>query len=451
MTVNTPQWTDHAASLCFVSAYAAAIGASLFPGVPLGYATTAFIAYLLLAMHRIRYFHAAIGGSFFLVGAGLIWTGATSGVHTQPFVDASQHTLPLLLLFGAATWLHHAVRVEPLFENIRDVIAQLPRARQATAIALSSHFIGGILSLAGLGLIASIPGHHAAPSRLKLTAQAAARGFTAAACWSPFFVGMAASLTAVSVRWTDVAGDGAILAAFLLALAWLWEHQRSTPILAESPKATPHRYITRLTLTLAGVVTPVIVLHEGVGLTIPVAIAISSPLAALAIASRSDTAARLSLSRSVWRHLPYVANELFVLLAANVFAVGLLAHQDFILDTLMTLPDQPVLDVFGPASLIIAGTGLAGLGIHPLVIITFVAGAMPDGLPGVPTASTALALAVIWGIGTMISPISAVNMILAQRTGVSSLRIAWQWNGVYGLTSALLASTTLTLIVWLRS
>jgi len=450
MIVDTPQWTDQAACLCFVSAYAAAIGAALFPGVPLDFATTAFVVYLLLAMQRIRYFHAAVGGIFLIGGAGLIWSGATSEFHTRLFVDASQHTLPLLLLFGAATWLHHAVRVEPLFGNIRDVIAQLPRARQATAIALSSHFIGGILSLAGLGLITSIPGRHATPSRLKLTAQAAVRGFTAAACWSPFFVGMAASLTAVSVRWTDVAGDGAILAAFLLALAWLWERQRPTPIVEESPKATPRRYIRRLAMTLAGVATPVILLHEGVGLTIPVAIAIASPLAALVIAGRSGKASAISLNRSVWRHLPHIANELFVLFSANVFAVGLLAHQGFILEAFMSLPDQLVLNVFGPASLILAGTAIAGLGIHPLVIITFVAGAMPNGLPGVPTGSTALALAVIWGIGTMISPISAVNMILSERTGVSSIRIAWQWNGVYGLTCALLASITLTLIIWMR-
>lgn len=450
MIVNTAQRTDRAASLCFVSAYAAAIGAALFPGVPPVFPTTAFIVYMLLAMRRIRCIHAAVGGIFFVAGSALIWTGATSEFHIPLFVDAIEYTLPLLLLFGAATWLHHAVRVEPLFGNIRDVIAQLPRAGQATAIALSSHFIGGILSLAGLGLIASIPGYQAAAARLKLTAQAAARGFTAAACWSPFFVGMAASLTAVSVRWTDVAGDGAILATLLLALTWLWERHRPTSILADGAKVTPPRYLRRLALTLAGVVTPVILLHEGIGLTIPVAIAIASPLTALVIASRSKTAAPIMLSRTVWRHLPYVANELFVLLSANVFAVGLLAHQIFILDIFTTLPDAFVLDVFGPASLIMAGTAVAGLGIHPLVIITFVAGAMPDGLPGVPTASTALALAVVWGIGTMISPISAVNMILAQSTGVSSIRIAWQWNGIYGLTAAALASFMLTLILWFR-
>lgn len=450
MIVDTPQWTDQAASLCFVSAYGAALGAALFPGVPLDFATTAFIVYLLLAMRRIRCLHAIVGGSFFVVGAVLIWTGAESEFHTRLFVDASQHTLPLLLLFGAATCLHHAVRVAPLFGDIRNVIAQLPRARQATAIALSSHFIGGILSLAGLGLIASIPGPHATPARLKLTAQAAARGFNAAACWSPFFVGMAASLTAVSVSWTDVASDGALLAVGLLALAWLWERQRPTPILAPPPETTPHRYISRLALTLAGVITPVLILHEGFGLTIPVAIALTSPLAALAIAGRSRAGVPVSPNRSVWRHLPYVANELFVLFSANVFAVGLLAHQLFIVDTFLTLPEQLVVGVFGPASLIMAGTAIAGLGIHPLVIITFVAGAMPDGLPGVPTASTALALAVVWGLGTMISPISAVNMILAQRSGVSSIRIAWQWNGLYGLTGALLSSLALTLIIWLR-
>ncbi len=208
---------------------------------------------------------------------------------------------------------------------------------------------------------------------------------------------------------------------------------------------------TSLAVTLAGVATPVIVLHEAGGLTIPVAIAIASPLAALIIARRSSTAASVSLNRSVWRHLPYLANELFVLFSANVFAVGLLAHQSSILGSFGFLPDHLVPGIFGPGSLIMAGTAIAGLGVHPLVIITFVAGAMPDGLPGAPTASTALALAVIWGLGTMISPISAVNMLLAQRTGVSSMRIAWQWNGLYGLTGALLASLTLTLIIWLRS
>lgn len=450
MTADAPSRADRAAATCFAATYVGTVVAAFWSSLPLILPATALVVYLLLAARRIRRLQAMVGGVFAVSGAALAWARIGAEGFTSLVLGASRHTLPLLLLFGAVACLHHAIRVESRFASLGDAIAALPPARRVIAIGLGSHFLGGILSLAGLGLVTSIPTRQATASRLKLTAQAAVRGFTAAACWSPFFVGMAAALTAVSARWTDIAADGVILAALLLGLAWLWEWRR--PLQPSDVNASPESrsYLGHIALTLAVVAVPVIVLHEGMDLTIPVAIALVGPLAAASITHRASPNAVTPVGRTVWRHLPLLASEIFVLFSANVFAVGLLAHQDRIVGWFDALPGNLASGMLGPGAVIMAGTAIAGLGIHPMVVITFVAGAMPQGLPGLPAASTALALAVVWGLGTMISPISAVNMMLARVTGISPIRIAWGWNGIFGLVAAVLAALGLTLVVWLR-
>lgn len=450
MTAHAPTGADRAAATCFAATYVGTVLAAFWPGLPLILPATGLIVYLMLAVRRIRRLQALVGGGFAVTGAGLAWAGAGTGGLADLALAASRHTLPLLLLFGAVAWLHHAVRTESRFTSLGDAIAGLPPARRVVAIGLSSHFLGGVLSLAGLGLVTSIPSRQSTAPRLKLTAQAAVRGFNTAACWSPFFVGMAAALTAVSVRWTDVVSDGVVLAVLLLGLAWLWEWRRPVQVPAATPPPGPLPHLGQITLTLAAVALPVIALHEGAGLTIPVAIALACPVAAVGISGRASPSGVIPVGLAVWHHLPLLATEIFVLFSANVFAVGLLAHTGPILAWLDALPGDVAAGAWGPGAVIMAGTAIAGLGIHPLVVITFVAGAMPHGLPGTSAASTALALAVVWGLGTMISPISAVNMMLARMTGVSPLRIAWVWNGAFGLVAAALAAVVVTLVVWLR-
>ena len=438
----------------FVAAYMMSLVLAFWPALPATVPALALLMYLVLSAFRIQRMQALLGVAFLLVGVALAATAGGLDRVIVTVLNAAELTLPLLLLFGAVAWLNHAILADPAFHALSRVIGQLPARRSNSVMSLSSHFIGGTLTLAGFNLIAAIAGYQTDQLRQKRMTQAAVRGFTIAACWSPFFVGMAAALTAVSARWADVALQGVSIAMLLMGLVWLRERLRpsdraaDTTLQRDEKLDTPIRSELRwITIMLAGVMAPVLLLHEVAGFSIPTSIALACPCVAIAIIARTNLNQIPSTARTVWLHLPSLSNELFVLLAANIFALGLLT-QDTLVDHLLGwLPAALSGSLLAPGALVLAGTGLAALGIHPLVVITFIAGIMPTDTPAPFAATIALALAIVWGLGTMISPISALTMIVARSSGHSPLRVSWGWNGLFTVTATILAAGALTLLL----
>ncbi|MDF1592372.1 MAG: hypothetical protein P1P89_12725 [Desulfobacterales bacterium] len=108
------------------------------------------------------------------------------------------------------------------------------------------------------------------------------QGFTSASCWSPFYVGMIVVLFAIpTLKWSDVAPSGAMLALTLIMTGWLYDRYavRQSTLPAENP-AKPElsalkfsQAIHILILLVASVMT----IFELTGVAIPVTLGLVSP------------------------------------------------------------------------------------------------------------------------------------------------------------------------------
>ena len=141
---------------------------------------------------------------------------------------------------------------------------------------------------------------------------------------------------------------------------------------------------------------------------------------------------------SVTARLPGLRNEAALFLAATVFAVGV-SHAvgpDALAGSL-GLADWPA--ALRTAALAALGTLIGGLGVHPVVLAILVGEVLGPAALGLSPLAVALLLAVVWGMGTQMSPFSATVMHVSRMLDVSVFRVAWLWNAPYCLPAAALA------------
>ncbi len=425
--------------------------AAVFPWIPEGIAVPFLAAFVAAELLRVRALPMMVGCAYLLVSVVLLALG-TQGVWPSflSLWTAIRKTLPLLVLFGAVLWLQKSLAQDRAFGGLGNVLARLRPGTRTLAMSLGGHFIGGLLNMAGLQLVLSLRGSSTEAGLARAMTLPTARGFSAAGCWSPFMIGMAAALTALSTRWGEVAAVGLFIGLSLVALTWLWSFASTTqsPLAAvsesDTPPLAPPLFVVLAAIVLVG--TPVLLLHELASLAMPVAIGLTAPIVAL-LWYRVRTGRRSYALRSeLYFEVPYLRNEMFVLLSANLFAVALLGHAPQILGWLEAQAGVALDAAATPAILVLVGTMLAAVGIHPIAFITFIGGTFPATPVEASRALVALALAVVWGLGTMVSPISAVNMIIARSLGESTFRIAWLYNGAFVAAAACLAAAILVLV-----
>ncbi|WP_134703330.1 hypothetical protein [Ammoniphilus sp. YIM 78166] len=86
---------------------------------------------------------------------------------------------------------------------------------------------------------------------------------------------------------------------------------------------------------------------------------------------------------------------------------------------------------------------LAILGIHPLVTGSILGTSLSPAILGIEPVSLAGALIGGWAMALMLSPISAINIIVGGMVEKPPYVVGLKWNGVYGLCWAILLSTVL--------
>ncbi len=406
------------------------------------------LVYLLLEIWAAS--RLILGSAAVLVALGLL---AQGGDYGALLVDAGARTLPFLVLFLAVLCLQGPALASPALRAIGGFVAAQPPGRRFAAMALAGHALGAVLNVAGLLLVLSLRDPRLAPrDQMRLTA-GAMRGFGAAAVWSPLFVAMSVVLAALpSLTWLEIAGRSGLVAAAILLLAWIWnriERGRgggTAPITAPRmdpitvPGTAPARLapgtLARAALILAALFVPVIWLFEAYDLTIPIALGLVAPAMAVTWqASQAPAGARGTAAarrgREVFRGLPGLRNEALLFFAANTFGLGLSAALDPVL--LARLSEVLPGSGLSIPILIMAGLLVAGLGVHPIVIVVAVGTVLSPELLHLSDMETALALLVVWGMGAIMSPFSGTVLQVARLTNCSPFRVAWVWNARFSL------------------
>ncbi len=400
----------------------------------------ALLVYLLLEIWAAN--RLILGSAAVLVGLGLLAQGGDS---LALLIEAGARTLPFLVLFLAVLCLQGPALASPTLRAIGGYVAAQPPGRRFAGMALAGHVLGAVLNVAGLLLVLSLRDPRLAPrDRMRLTA-GAMRGFGAAAVWSPLFVAMSVVLAALpSLTWLEIAWRSGLVAASILLLAWIWTRiergRGSGSAPTSAPGAPPARLapgtLARAALILAALFLPVIWLFEAFGLAIPIALGLVAPvMAGLWQASQAPAGQRGSAAarrgREVFRGLPGLRNEALLFFGANCFGLGLSAALDPVL--LARLSDLLPGDGLSIPILIMAGLAIAGLGVHPIVIVVAVGTVLSPELLHLSDLETALALLVVWGMGAIMSPFSGTVLQVARLSGCSPFRVAWVWNARFCL------------------
>jgi hypothetical protein len=243
-----------------------------------------------------------------------------------------------------------------------------------------------------------------------------------------------------NLSWLEIAWRSGLVAAAILLFAWIWNRiergRGGGGAVGTPPARLAPGTLARAALILAALFVPVIWLFEAYHLTIPIALGLVAPAMAglwqarQAPAGKRGTAAARR-GREVFRGLPGLRNEALLFFAANTFGLGLSAA----LDPVLLARLSEVLPGAGLSIpiLIMAGLVVAGLGVHPIVIVVAVGTVLSPELLHLSDMETALALLVVWGMGAIMSPFSGTVLQVARLTNCSPFRVAWVWNARFSL------------------
>ncbi len=406
------------------------------------------VSFLLLELKNTPVIQALIGLSLIFAGSlSVVASGTDIGV----LIDGFARSRTFLLMFFAVTWLRISASDSPSLGAARRMIVSQPPGRRFLYLAVGVHLLGAVLNLAGLSLLSTMLERQKDPVLRRRMLSALVIGFGSASAWSPFYVAMVVILLAIpTLEWSDVVGWGMLMAVIAIGIGWVYDRiaWRSNGGRGDVVELVPMPVKERWQVAgiLASLVFLVIGFVEGMGVTIPISLALIGPPYAMiwyaANPAHLGTAWQRAgaLARRVLDAVPGLRNEAFIFVGATVFGVGvssLIPQADLTLwlDTYLPYVDVRI------ALLMYVITALGAVGLHAVIVVILVGEVLPPEVMGVPDWLLGVTLLGIWGLSTWVNPYSGTTLFLARVTDISPFTIAWRWHP-----AVTLIITTLTIL-----
>ncbi|WP_251978121.1 hypothetical protein [Salinicola avicenniae] len=346
-----------------------------------------------------------------LFGIGIaLWLVALARGTDYPLLEALTINQSLLMMFAGVSFLTMATP-RPSHDGCQ--------AGSRLGTMMGAHLFGAAINLSVVFLFGErmqTAGRLTRPQALII-----GRGFTAAAAWSPFFVAMGVALTyAPGLDYVALLPWGVLAAALLLVLNYLDVARLRLPFSGYPIEKSALLMPCALAVMVIGLhlIWP--------GLSIPLIIAMVSPLFSFLLMPHDDRRGRIQ--RQFTQGLQRLAPQFALFLAAGVISTGLAA-------LLVSLPDGLDLPIahFGHwhawfalgAIVVVSFTG-----VHPLIGIATLAPLLVPLQPD-PTLLGMLFL-MSWALGTGSSPLSGSNLAICVRYQIA-VRDMLRWNLPYAL------------------
>lgn len=368
-------------------------------------------------------------GVLFTAGVVLALAAHAAGLPVAWGQWLTQNTL-LVAMLASVTFLQ-LIAPAPLASGKR--AATPPPWRRLTQAAAAVHLIGAVINLSMVVITAEQWVRRGFAKLPEPMARAVARGFLAAALWSPFFAAMAVALTyAPGASPLVIAQYGVPVAAALLTWSvaeLLW----TTPPAARAALPDYPWTVQQLLLPLSMllVVMGGHALAPGWAmLSVINATALLLPVVGLTWRHSVREAVYL-LAQHITERLPLLRGEWLLFLAAGLFAVGIEA---WVPRLAAWLPFERF-DAWAAAFTLAGMILLASVGVHAVVTITLVSAWFAPLHPD--PVMLALIFLGTWAVGLAVNPLAGVHLLLEARFGLSALRLArgnWRYAlGGYGL------------------
>lgn len=396
-----------------------------------------------------------------LIVAGLVLAAFHHGVLAALW-EGGRGTLMFILLFASVTMLQYPALRSPSMQVVRAIVTNLPPGWRYFWLSLASHFLNAITNFAGFALLASFVEGSTAGNLRRRMALALSRGFVAASSWSPFFLAMAVVVSLMpNLRWLDVAAPGLIISLCFIVWGSLCDRldARTDDDRGErASEAIEGRGMAMLRLGLlsgilvGGVAAFDAVAHISMSATIAIVVTVFS-LGWYVLLARSRSASVPTVSTREYRSnlVDSVAglrglSVLFI--GANIFGQGVGAT----IDGQMLVNAASHVGIAGalwiPFLLGVIAIGSL-FGLHAVILIVVIGHTLPPATIGLAPATLALIMLTSWGVGGVLSPLSNLTLYVANMLGISSWRMAWRDNGLYGFGCLVVASLVIMIFHWL--
>ncbi|WP_079476526.1 hypothetical protein [Marinococcus halophilus] len=313
--------------------------------------------------------------------------------------------------------------------------------------------IGAILNLGSMPLVYGIAKESFPSFEQKRMALTVLRGFGSCMLWSPYFVNMALILSIYDLSWSEVGPYGIIMAAVLTILVIVFfrasafaDDTWTSP--GKNKEAKPPMTSMRTFLLFLGILLGASFLLEMLlpynMLTIVSILALLYPWT-WALALKQAT----SFAQSTWKHVSgsfeRLYNEIGIFVTAGFFSVALRSS-----DAGAWLSEAVSFLSQGYMILLIAWVvaivmGLSTLGIHPVIIVTGLGGALSPEVFGVEASFMAVLLLMSWMLGVQVSPFTGAILMSSHLMGTTTIQVIRK-NAAFILSAAVVLSLVLFIL-----
>jgi hypothetical protein len=345
--------------------------------------------------------------------------------------EAASINVTLVTLFVFAPLFGIPVRIPVYAEALKRFYEKRMNNRSLLFVGtqLLTQIMGVFLNVGSISVVYHLVFVKPHQGMSRLLANAMNRGFAGAIFWSPYFAAMAVVTTSLSVDWSTLLPYllGLSFLSLIVSIAVDFKRLRSyenTPPQEESEVidlATPGNNVDKaafpagLGVYLASAIVVILVLERLVELPMVIITCIAAVLFPLSwcLVKGGMATYRQGLSNHVMVTLPALKREITLFLGAGFFsgAVGTTGFGAFIPDLLYIIPLPIALSFSIFTIALITITSMVGL--HPIVLVTILATSIDPDAVHISQNYFAVLLIGSWGISNTISPVSAVNNLLA--------------------------------------
>lgn len=407
------------------------------------------IVLVIQAIPGSSYLNRIVALILFCLGFFSLWSAQAP---LQNWITALTKNGGLVALFITLPLFSFLLSYEDYRQAIKDFFQGYIRNGKEFNILTTwlSFILGAILNLAGIHLLYSLLKENAKVYEVKDDFyKALARGNLAAIFWAPNYMSMAVVLTYTNLSWLAIAPTGFLLSCILLMIASLFFHFSSIRSpeggkdnVTREPDLQP---LFRLLGVYAGLIVMVAFFnyYTDYGILIIVSlVGLIYPLLQAVIQRKTDIYQR-EASNYYNNTLPKIKNEVLLFASVGFFGKALdITGAGSWITSYLHLSELPFpgITVF----VIIALMGILSLlGIHPIISISALATALDPTSVGISVRAFAYTMLLGYKIGVIISPFSAMSLVMSGITGENPWKVVPRLNFIYALVISLVFSLIL--------
>lgn len=402
----------------------------------------------------------------YVAGGMLITLPWFSTYPLQTLFHALERASWFATFLAALSYMREAAATSPLIHRCGDDIINYSPSKRYATLSSGAFLIGVLLSIAALNLLGTMAQRaNTLPAaannkvvhqlRTRRMFNALIRGFATVPLGSPLTITFAMILSLVpSVDWRILVPLGVATTVLLIIFGWAWDYRevprhQSFAIPTPTQRSGGIQTMLQLLALVFAVFCAAVIVEMLVDITLPIAILLTSPVAALiwmTVQRRrhgwvlATGLAAKSLQRGSAEQFGSIRTEVCVLSAAGLMGT-LIAHtipSAFFAETLATLGLHGL-----PVAIIVLLLMilLPQCGLNPVLVATVILSSMsrPEAFGLSPTI-LALATMCGWALAIGSSPVTTSILIASRIAGVSPKTAGWRWNGRFTLFATILLS-----------